>query len=488
MRSALASFGMAHTDIIGFLNVGLMHIISAKQLQLLLQHSFQVEKPIDVEAFKSVNMKEFIDSRNGVILNGAFSNTARQSGSSATAVMKNKRHMETALPAALNHSKTKKVSKSTQTQLAGSLLGVQPISDSEDDDESDLAFGDKASQAQHLLNLNAILNQNDEPSTNTTHQPHQYSQNSSNSNSNLNSKSIFSRLPQSTTSTFSDILFDGSKDPTSFTSSLPNYASQSYQQVFFDDFNTSSMDNFSTAQLAPIKFGSMLDVGAGSGRMAELLTPIFDSIECTEVSSEMVKAIEKKGFKAYLNDNLDDLDKSKKYDVICLFNLIDRCDEPINLMYQLHKRLQPLLTARRASLMRQMKQTVTTIFDTIDGTTTTLNVAAAQEKSGEKYENFNGRVVIAVPLPLRPSVEMTLNDNTRTWRKPLQDIAQTKCWCCTSYEESLQHLIVNIIEPCGYDVLSFTRLPDLSEGNQYATHFVLEDIVLVCAPKPEWAL
>jgi len=249
---------------------------------------------------------------------------------------------------------------------------------------------------------------------------------------------------------------------------------------------------------------------------------VFDNIECTEVSEQMVKSIRDKGFVAHYVDNLDNMNKKDRYDVICLFNLIDRCDEPLTLMYQLHQRLKPQLKEHRDRLILggsvnggnndgkniNFNQNINFIDkndnNTIPATYSNTTVDSLPLRDDiknhstmsasnidnspitEPYVNLNGRVVIAVPLPLRPSVEMTLDNSTTSWRKPKQNIGMDKCWCCTSYEESLQHLVMNIIEPCGYDVLTVSRLPYLSEGNLHHSHFVLEDVVMVCAPKPEW--
>ena len=468
LRTVLG-YCMHHTDIIGFLNVGLMHIISAKQLQLLLQHSYTVEQPLNSESFKKFDFPNWLDSlktkQAGQIINGNFIH--RNDNNS---IKPNNRQLQS----------SKSTAPKSKTKLAGSLLGVEIHSDDDDDDDDETITAlDDDKMNQHILNLDAIFGAK---STNvfdieTGVPQQQQQQNQPNTNPLKFNQTALS--------------FNGLVSPETAQEILqgkPTKQSTTYHSVMFGQDLNNLPDYLQDETLLPVKYGTMLDVGAGSGRMAELLSPVFDQIECTEVSEQMVKLIQSKGFPAYYIDNLDNMPGQRKYDVVCLFNLIDRCDEPISLLYQLHQRLRPQLQQHRDSLLQagKIQQQSGTLPNFADSSIQFDSNQTTTITSSQRYTNLNGRVVIAVPLPLKPSVEMTLEDSSTSWRTPKENIAPKQCWCCVSFEESLQHLVTNIIEPCGYDVLTISRLPYLSEGNLYHTHFTLEDIVLVCAPKPEW--
>ena len=147
----------------------------------------------------------------------------------------------------------------------------------------------------------------------------------------------------------------------------------------------------------------------------------------------MVKAIRDKGFVAYHTADITTLPADSKYDVIGLFNLIDRCSKPITLLNDLKDRLR----------------------------------------------DENSRLVIAVPVPLRPAVE-----SSDGWKTPEEYIAPPGCYCGYTWEESVKRLIVDVIDPI-YDVRVISRLPYLSEGNLKRPYYVLDDVLLVLSKKKE---
>jgi hypothetical protein len=52
-----------------------------------------------------------------------------------------------------------------------------------------------------------------------------------------------------------------------------------------------------------------------------------------------------------------------------------------------------------------------------------------------------------------------------------------------SYEESLHHLIVNVLQPIGYDILSISRVPYISDGDTVQPFYVLDDAIIVMRKK-----
>jgi hypothetical protein len=145
----------------------------------------------------------------------------------------------------------------------------------------------------------------------------------------------------------------------------------------------------------------------------------------------MIESIKRKGFTAYHTGDVDSLPAGKQYDVIALLNLIDRCSKPITLLKSLRSRLR----------------------------------------------NADSRLVIAVPVPLRPAVE-----SADGWKATEEDIAPPGCYCGYSWEEGVQRLITDVIDPL-YDVRVISRLPYLSEGNLRRSYYVLDDVLLVLSLK-----
>lgn len=177
------------------------------------------------------------------------------------------------------------------------------------------------------------------------------------------------------------------------------------------------------------RFGTLLDVGAGSGRITSLIAPLFTSVTATEVSDQMCKQLSQKGFTVIKTADIDhDIDSTIKYDVVALFNVLDRCDKPRTLLQSLRRRLR----------------------------------------------NKDSRLVLAVPLPLRPAVE-----TGNQWLKPTEYIAPKPCYCQLEWEQSLEYLIRDVIIPAGLNVHAVSRVPYLSEGNLNQSYYVLEDCLLV---------
>ncbi len=139
-----------------------------------------------------------------------------------------------------------------------------------------------------------------------------------------------------------------------------------------------------------------------------------------------------------------------KYDAISCLNLLDRCDTPIGLLKQIKTALKP-----------------------------------------------NGLLIVALVLPFKPFVEYN-KDN-----KPTEDLLKGLKNETTCYQEPVtagasvlrQHnnngkmmnrinfqidfLIENIFEPLGFDLLRFTRLPYLCEGNMEQSFYYLHDYVFI---------
>jgi hypothetical protein len=67
------------------------------------------------------------------------------------------------------------------------------------------------------------------------------------------------------------------------------------------------------------------------------MAPCFTEVVTTELSPQMAKRLRKRGFKCYeTGDVATGVPFDGGYDVITLFNLIDRCSKPRTLLRVIH--------------------------------------------------------------------------------------------------------------------------------------------------------
>ena len=89
---------------------------------------------------------------------------------------------------------------------------------------------------------------------------------------------------------------------------------------------------------APL-FGSLLDVGAGEGRVTSCLAPLFRQVCATDVCGPMVWRLRRRGFDAHKTETPSSLAPAK-FDVVALLNVLDRCDKPIAMLNECRDRMQ----------------------------------------------------------------------------------------------------------------------------------------------------
>ena len=185
------------------------------------------------------------------------------------------------------------------------------------------------------------------------------------------------------------------------------------------------------------KLGKLLDVGAGSGNITAHLAPCFQSVTCTEVSWAMCRRLRARGFTTHHTESVGSLPAAEQFDCVLCFNVIDRCDFPVTLIRSLKARL----------------------------------------KSSES------RLLIATPLPLDPWVE-----DGRIWRVPTESLTLPSMngdscvkRCCLTWEASAVRLSA-MFASLGLETRSLSRIPYLSQGNNYMPFFTLDDALFVLAP------
>ncbi len=128
---------------------------------------------------------------------------------------------------------------------------------------------------------------------------------------------------------------------------------------------------------------------------------------------------------AYQTGDIKSLPTDSGFDLICLFNVIDRCMNPLTLLSDIHDRMR----------------------------------------------DANSRLIVATPLPLRPSVEVG-----HTWVNPNEKLDSRGL---TEWEDAAVALTINVFERAGYRVQCFSRVPYLSQGDTVYPFYVLDDAVFV---------
>ena len=190
------------------------------------------------------------------------------------------------------------------------------------------------------------------------------------------------------------------------------------------------------------KRGVLLDVGAGDGSVTAQLAPLFDAVVATEVSAPMIRRLRARNFQAVLH-TADvsagvpeaavaagvqlplSAEGAARFDCVALLNVLDRCDTPRTLMAQLRDLVLP----------------------------------------------EDGRLLLAVVLPFRPFVE----DGTER-REPAEQLHLPPNG---SFEESLDQLWREVLQPLGFRLEAVSRVPYMSDGDTRCPVYVLDDALLV---------
>lgn len=171
------------------------------------------------------------------------------------------------------------------------------------------------------------------------------------------------------------------------------------------------------------KRGSMIDLGAGDGKVTAVMADSFHKVYATEMSTQMQKHLEHRGYQIINVDNWTE----HSYDVISCLNLLDRCDKPM-------------------TLLRDMKTAL----------------------------NPDGYAIVASVFPYSPYVEV----NTASDFQPTEKLHITS----RSIEEHINQLVKQVFTPCGFSLHSVSRVPYLCEGDLTTSFYVLHDVVFVLRP------
>ena len=171
----------------------------------------------------------------------------------------------------------------------------------------------------------------------------------------------------------------------------------------------------------------LIDLGAGDGKVTEVMAKYFGKTYTTEISPVMRKILIKKGFEVLEIDRW--AEKGRSYDLVSCLNVLDRCDKPLTMLDDIKQSLRP-----------------------------------------------NGIILLALVLPFSQYVEV--NDGKRSDHRPSEVLAIEG----QTFEKQLVSFTENVLRPKGLQVVSWAKLPYLCEGDIDLTYYWLYDVVLVLKP------
>eukprot|EP00929_Paragymnodinium_shiwhaense_P078756 TRINITY_DN40848_c0_g1_i1.p1 TRINITY_DN40848_c0_g1~~TRINITY_DN40848_c0_g1_i1.p1 ORF type:complete len:400 (+),score=51.28 TRINITY_DN40848_c0_g1_i1:132-1331(+) len=178
---------------------------------------------------------------------------------------------------------------------------------------------------------------------------------------------------------------------------------------------------------------TMLDIGAGDGGVTALVAKALgiapSKVVATEASVPMRSRLRSKGYKAA--SELDAPGLPRRYDVVCCFNVLDRVDDAMSLLETVRKHCKP-----------------------------------------------GGIVLMAIVLPFCPSVE-SLGKRMRPPKAALAAMVGATCKDKASFETSLERLCASVLQPAGFEIVNFTKVPYLCSGDLTKDVYLLPDAVLV---------
>ena len=163
---------------------------------------------------------------------------------------------------------------------------------------------------------------------------------------------------------------------------------------------------------------SMIDLGAGDGKVTAKMAPFFQEIFATETSKPMQRLLRSQHVKVLSIDTW----MNQSYDFIACLNLLDRCDKPLDMIRDMKKALKP-----------------------------------------------KGLLLAALVLPFKPFVEAKEN------YEPSQKLNITSDQTVGQQVQS----IVKIFQEFQFELLSWTRVPYLCEGDMIHSVYYLDDILFL---------
>lgn len=184
----------------------------------------------------------------------------------------------------------------------------------------------------------------------------------------------------------------------------------------------------------------LLDIGAGDGEVTSKLAPLFHEVHVTEVSKQMGRRLRQKGFVVTITPDISpgpNFYGEGTFDVVSLLNLLDRCDNPADMI---------------------------------------VNAAKLMKRE-------TGLMLIALVLPYSEFVEE--GPRRRKVRNPLP-MHGFRCSNGVTFEQSLNAFLERVILPLGLEVVHLARSPYLCRGDYRNPYYVLSDALIVLRHGPNY--
>ena len=163
---------------------------------------------------------------------------------------------------------------------------------------------------------------------------------------------------------------------------------------------------------------TLIDLGAGDGKVTEKMRPFFAQLFATEVSRPMRALLSSRSINVLPIESWGD---EQHFDLISCLNLLDRCENPIDIIQTIKKALKP-----------------------------------------------SGLLLLALVLPFCPYVEK------RQSREPSQLLDVNGAEFIDQVES-----VVALFESLGFYLKSWTRVPYLCEGDSIHSIYILDDAVFL---------
>jgi 2-polyprenyl-3-methyl-5-hydroxy-6-metoxy-1,4-benzoquinol methylase len=212
------------------------------------------------------------------------------------------------------------------------------------------------------------------------------------------------------------------------------FMSNTNANTFLGMYKMHVLDTSNLRTLLGIPLGntlnSLLDVGAGDGNVTLQLLPLFDRVLAVEASKWCIYRLKEKGIDCAQSSDLSAFSTSE-YDVVSCLNVLDRCSRPVSLLHEIRRLMKPT----------------------------------------------TGRALLAVVLPFQPYVEAGVLARTKRPSEPI-GLLPSMGW-----EESVNILISDVLEPAGLEVERLARVPYLCQGDQDTPYYTLDDAFFVLRAK-----
>ncbi|KAF7256435.1 hypothetical protein EG68_06030 [Paragonimus skrjabini miyazakii] len=177
------------------------------------------------------------------------------------------------------------------------------------------------------------------------------------------------------------------------------------------------------------KLDVLLDIGAGDGMVTSKMAPFFRQVHVTELSRPMQWRLAEHGFSVIEADSwykqpVSSETESVRYDVVSCLNVLDRCETPLTILQNIGHVLKP----------------------------------------------NSGRLVLGIVLPLKQYVESTADHHATE----ILNVSDSPVW-----EIQLNSLVSAVLAPLQFELIRWTRVPYLCEGDFSQSFYYLNELVLV---------